>query len=70
MMLSSTPAELKYDSSTTMELLFPRESGVAVCGRPIFDGLPNVEGVSFMEVSKAVGRSFAPGGFLFLLGLP
>ena len=40
------------------------------CERPPFVGLPKVLGVSFRELSKATGRSLAPGGFRFLLGLP
>ena len=67
-MLSSTlPDELaKYESSIVKALLFPGDNGVPAC-RPDFDGLP---GASFMAFSKAIGRSFAPGGFCFLLGLP
>lgn len=40
------------------------------CERPVFVGLPKIFGVSFRELSKATGRSLAPGGFRFLLGLP
>jgi hypothetical protein len=43
---------------------------VPACERPVFVGLPKVFGVSFIELSKATGRSLAPGGFRFLLGLP
>lgn len=40
--------------------------------RLVFDGLPKPVpvGVSFIALSKAEGRSFAPGGATFLLGLP
>jgi len=54
----------KYDSSTVNALLFPGANG------PLFVELHKVVGVSFMLFSKAMGRSLAPGGFLFLLGLP
>ena len=41
-----------------------------MAGRPIFVGLPELAGASFKAFSKAIGRSLAPGGFDFLLGLP
>lgn len=70
MLSSMFPEELaKYESSTANALLLPGDSGV-VPPRPLFVGLPNVVGVIFMPFSKAVGKSFAPGGFRFLLGLP
>lgn len=72
MILSSTLLEAfpKYESSTAKVLLFPGDSGVAVWERVFFAGLPKAGGAIFMAFSKAVGRSFAPGGFRFLLGLP
>jgi hypothetical protein len=60
---------LKMESSAASTLLFPGDSGVTAC-RPSFVGLPSADVLSFMAFSKAVGRSFAPGGFCFLLGLP
>jgi len=72
MMLSSAcDVELpKYPSSTANVLLFPGDSGVPAFERPVFVGLPKPAGFSFMAFSKATGRSTAPGGALFLLGLP
>lgn len=73
MILSSTfPDELpKYDSSIAKVLLLPGDNGVPACDRPSFVGLPNVDvGLIFIAFSKANGRSLAPGGFRFLLGLP
>ena len=69
MMLSSILADElpKYESSTTIVLLFPGNNGVP---RALFVGLLKVVGVIFIAFSKATGRSLAPGGFLFLLGLP
>jgi hypothetical protein len=71
MMLSSIfVAELpKYESSPANVLLFPGDNGVPAC-RPSFEGLPSVEELSVIALSKAVGKSLAPGGFCFLLGLP
>jgi hypothetical protein len=60
---------LKYESSPANALPFPGDKGVPA-SRPNFVGLPRVEELSFMAFSKAVGRSLAPGGFCFLLGLP
>lgn len=60
----------KYPSSTANALLFPGDNGVPACDRPPFVGLPKPPGASFMAFSKATGRSTAPGGALFLLGLP
>jgi hypothetical protein len=57
---------LKYKSSATSALLFPGDNGVP---RPLFVGL-KFGGLSFIAFSKAVGRSFAPGGNRLLLGLP
>jgi hypothetical protein len=72
MMLSSTlPVALpKYESSTAKALLFPGDNGMLAWERVFFAGLPKVVGAIFMAFSNAVGRSFAPGGFRFLLGLP
>jgi hypothetical protein len=71
MILSSTfdVELLKYDSSAARVLLFPGVKGAPAC-RPSFVGLLSAEKFSFMAFSKAVGRSLAPGGFCFLLGLP
>lgn len=61
----------KYDSSIAKALLFPGDSGVPACDRPSFEGLPNVVvGLIFIAFSNATGRSLAPGGLRFLLGLP
>lgn len=70
MLLSIFDVELpKYESSPASALPFPGDNGVPAC-RPNFAGLPRVEEPSFIALSKAVGRSLAPGGFCFLLGLP
>jgi len=72
MILSSTlPEEFaKYESSTAIALLFPGDNGVPVCWRLGFVRLPKVVEVIFRAFSNATGRSLAPGGFCFLLGLP
>jgi len=71
MLSSMLPGELaKYESSIAIALLLPGDNGVPACERPPFVGEPKVFVVSFIEFSKAVGRSLAPGGFCFLLGLP
>lgn len=72
MMLSSAFAVAlpKYPSSTTNALLLPGDNGVPAWDRPLFVGLPKPAGVSFIAFSKATGKSTAPGGALFLLGLP
>lgn len=73
MILSSTlPDALpKYESSIAKALLFPGDRGVPACDRPSFVGLPKVVvGLIFIAFSNATGRSLAPGGFRFLLGLP
>lgn len=69
---SGAPIELeKYESSAVNRLFLPGDNGVPEpCWRPSLFGLPKVVGVSFIELSKAAGRSLAPGGFRFLLGLP
>ena len=53
-------------SSAMGRLFLFGEFGVS-CWRPPLVGLV---GMSFMALSKILGRSFAPGGILFLLGLP
>lgn len=68
--LSST-LELK-ESSSGWALLFPGESGVTtLCGRVSLMGLSRTGALlSFNALSKADGRSCAPGTVVFLLGLP
>ena len=66
-MLSSVLPVPKYESSAVKALLFPGERGAP---RALFVGLPNALVVSFIALSKAIGRSWAPGGCDFLLGLP
>jgi hypothetical protein len=61
----------KYDSSTAKVLLFPGDSGVSPpCWQLNLVGLPKVAGANFKALSKATGRSIAPGGLRLLLGLP
>lgn len=60
----------KYPSSIANVLPFAGDNGVPACERPPFVGLPKPAGDIFMAFSKATGRSVAPGGFRFLLGLP
>lgn len=60
------------ESSSGWALPFPVDSGVTtLCGRVSLTGLSST-GVllSFSALSKAEGRSFAPGIVVFLLGLP
>lgn len=53
-------------------LLLPGERGVimAVWGRPSFIGLSSTLGGWIFMLSNATGSSLAPGGTVFLLGLP
>lgn len=60
------------ESSRGCALLFPGESGVTtLCGRVSLTGLSRTGALlSFNALSKADGRSWAPGTVVFLLGLP
>lgn len=40
------------------------------CGRPSLTGLSRPPALSLRALSNAAGRSLAPGGTIFLLGLP
>lgn len=52
-------------------LLFVGDRGVPLWGRPsLTAGLSRDTGLSFRALSKALERSLAPGGIVFLLGLP
>ncbi len=71
MLSSALAVELpKYPSSTANALPFPGDNGVPPCDRPTFVGVPKPVGVIFIAFSKATGKSNAPGGARFLLGLP
>ena len=69
MTLSST---LTLDSSRGWALLLVGESGVVMtlCGRVSLRGASVALALRFRPCSKAEGRSWAPGGIVFLLGLP
>lgn len=52
-------------------LALPGESGATtLCGRVSLMGVSTPGEFRFIAVSKTVGRSWAPGGIVFLLGLP
>lgn len=68
MTLSST---LMLDSSRGCALVLPGDRGVtAVWGRVNRRGASIPDGLSVIALSNALGRSWAPGGIVFLLGLP
>lgn len=46
------------------------DSGEPTLGRPVFVGLVKADVLNFIAFSNAMGRSLAPGGSCFLLGLP
>ena len=67
-MLLSTEGD---PSSMFWRLFFPGDKGVATpCGRLSLTGLSSTLAVVSFMLSMATGSSFAPGGTVFLLGLP
>lgn len=68
--LCSTLSSTKTDSSVACTLFRPGDRGVTtLCGRPSLMEGSRTGGTSFMP-SRAFGSSLAPGGTVFLLGLP
>lgn len=70
MLLSTPGAAEKKGSSAGCMLLLEGDNGLPLPWGLSLTGLSRTLGLSFRAVSNAVGSSLAPGGIVFLLGLP